>query len=144
EIEIVRLLLSLAVLCVLTPCATAADLFPERIKPFAGKYCTSCHNKEKTRGELDLTRYTRDIDVSSDFRRWNHVLEFVRKGAKPPNDKPQPTIEERKAVVAAIESILLVEARKRAGDPGVVLPRRLSTTEYDLSIRDITGIDLRA
>lgn len=139
-----RLLLSLAVLSALTPWARGADLLPERIKPFAEKYCNSCHNKEKPRGELDLTRYTRDADVSSDFRRWNHVLEFVRKGAMPPNDKPQPTIEERKAVVAAIESILLVEARKRAGDPGVVLPRRLSATEYDLSIRDITGVALRA
>src|SRR5262249_37188881 len=71
-------------------------------------------------------------------------LEFVRKGAMPPSDKLQPTIEERKAVVATIESILLVEARKHAGDPGVVLPRRLSTAEYDLSIRDLTGIDLRS
>jgi hypothetical protein len=62
----------------------------------------------------------------------------------PPNDKPQPTLEERKTFIAAIESILLVEARKNAGDPGVVLPRRLSTTEYDLSIRDITGVTLRA
>ncbi len=144
ETENVRLLLSLVVFSAVTPWATGADLFPERIKPFAEKYCNSCHNKEKPRGELDLTRYTRDLDVTSDFRRWNHVLEFVRKGAMPPNDKLQPTIEERKAVVAAIESILLVEARKHAGDPGVVLPRRLSTTEYDLSIRDITGIPLRA
>ncbi|HEX3147870.1 MAG TPA: DUF1592 domain-containing protein [Gemmataceae bacterium] len=139
-----RLLLPLAVLSAVTPWATGADSFQERIKPFAEKYCKGCHNKEKPRGELDLTRYTRDVDVTSDFRRWNHVLEFVRKGAMPPNDKPQPTIEERKTVVAAIESILLVEARKHAGDPGVVLPRRLSTTEYDLSIRDLTGFDLRA
>lgn len=139
-----RLFLSLIVLSACTTRAAAADLFPERIKPFAAKYCNSCHNKEKPRGELDLTRYTNDNDVSADFRRWNHVLEFVRKGAMPPNDKPQPTLEERKAVVTAIESILLVEARKRAGDPGVILPRRLSATEYDLSIRDITGIPLRA
>jgi hypothetical protein len=144
ETDNLRLLLSLALFSAATPWATGADLFQERIKPFAAKYCKSCHNTERARGDLDLMRYTRDLDVTSDFRRWNHVLEFVRKGAMPPNDKPQPTIEERKAVVAAIESILLVEARKHAGDPGVVLPRRLSTAEYDLSIRDITGIDLRA
>lgn len=119
-------------------------MFPERIEPFARKYCNSCHSKEKPRGELDLTRYSRDRDVASDFRRWNHVLEFIRKGAMPPSDKPQPTIEERKAVVEVIESILLVEARKHAGDPGVVLPRRLSSTEYDLSIRDLTGLPIRA
>ena len=139
-----RLLVSLVAFGAVTPWATGADLVQERIKPFAEKYCNSCHNKEKPRGEQYVTKYTRDLDVTSDFRRWNHVLEFVRKGVMPPNDKLQPTIEERKAVVAAIESILLVEARKHAGDPGVILPRRLSTTEYDLSIRDITGIALRA
>jgi hypothetical protein len=137
-------LIALAVLSAASPRATGADLFQERIVPFAKKYCHSCHNKERAKGELDLTRYARDLDITSDFRRWNHVLEFVRKGSMPPNDKPQPTIEERKVFVEAIESILLVEARKHAGDPGVVLPRRLSTTEYDLSIRDITGIAMRA
>ena len=62
----------------------------------------------------------------------------------PPAGKLQPTLEERNAAVAAIEAILLVEARKHAGEPGVVLPRRLSTTEYDLSIRDLIGVPIRA
>ena len=46
-------------------------------------------------------------------------------------------------MVAAIESILISEARKHAGDPGVVLPRRLSNTEYNLAVRDLTGFDIR-
>ena len=121
-----------------------ADVFQERIEPFARKYCHGCHNKQKPRGELDLTRYAQDRDVISDFRRWNNVVEFIRKGEMPPEDRLQPTLEERNAAVAAIESILLVEARKNAGDPGSVLPRRLSITEYDLSIRDLTGVPIRA
>ena len=82
--------------------------------------------------------------MTSDFRHWNNVIEFIRKGQMPPRSKLQPTLEERDAVVAAIEAILLVEAKKNAGDPGIVLPRRLSTTEYDLSIRDLTGVAIRA
>src|SRR5436190_8773546 len=122
-----------------------ADVFQEKIEPFAKKYCHTCHNKKLAKGELDLTRYTRDGDVTSDFRRWNSVIEFIRKGDMPPSDrKLQPTLEERAAVVGAIEAILLVEAKKHAGDPGVVLPRRLSTTEYDLSIRDLTGVVIHA
>jgi hypothetical protein len=121
-----------------------ADVFETRIAPFARKYCQACHNKKQAKGELDLTRYVRDGDVTSDFRRWHNVIEFIRKGEMPPSDTTQPTLEERTAVVAAIEAILLVEARKNAGDPGVVLPRRLSNTEYDLSIRDITGVAIPA
>ena len=35
------------------------------------------------------------------------------------------------------------QARKNAGDPGVVLARRLSNAEYDYTIRDLTGVDIR-
>lgn len=134
----------LLVLGAIAPSAQA-DVFQEKIEPFAKKYCHTCHNKKQAKGELDLTRYARDGDVASDFRRWNNVMEFVRKGEMPPSDrKLQPTLEERSAVVRAVEAILLVEAKKHAGDPGVVLPRRLSTTEYDLSIRDLTGVPIRA
>ncbi|WP_145092254.1 DUF1592 domain-containing protein [Anatilimnocola aggregata] len=126
------------------PRATAADLFQERVAPFAKKYCHNCHSKQQAKGELDLTRYGRDRDVTSDFRRWNSVVEFIRGGEMPPEDEPQPTLEERNAVVAAIETILIAEAKKHAGDPGIVLPRRLSNTEYELSLRDLTGVAIRA
>ena len=126
------------------PRETEANLFQERIEPFAKKYCQSCHNKKQAKGELDLTRYTNDREVTSDFRRWNNVVEFIRKGEMPPSDKLQPTLEDRNAIVGTIESILLVEAKKNAGDPGVVLPRRLSNAELDLSIRDLTGMAIKA
>ena len=35
------------------------------------------------------------------------------------------------------------EARRNAGDPGLVLARRLSNAEYNNTIRDLTGADLR-
>ena len=35
------------------------------------------------------------------------------------------------------------EAERNAGDPGVVLARRLSNAEYDYTIRDLTGVDIR-
>jgi hypothetical protein len=137
-------LLALMALGAASPATVRADVFQERVETFAKKYCYNCHNKEKAKGDLDLTRFTRDRDVTSDFRRWHEVVEFVRKGQMPPSDSPQPTLEERNAAINAIEAILLVEAKKTAGDPGVVPPRRLSNTEYDLSIRDLTGVPIRA
>ena len=35
------------------------------------------------------------------------------------------------------------EARRNAGDPGPVLARRLSHAEFDYTIRDLTGVDIR-
>ena len=121
-----------------------ADGYQETILPHLHKYCVDCHQGEKAKGELDLTRYNSASDVSGSFRRWNNIIEFIRNGEMPPAEaKPQPTINERNAVVAAVEAILVAEAKKNAGDPGIVLPRRLSNTEYDLSIRDLTGVDVR-
>src|SRR5262245_21576948 len=64
--------------------AARADVFQEKIEPFAKKYCHTCHNKKQAKGELDLTRFVKDGDVSGDFRRWNNVFEFIRKGEMPP------------------------------------------------------------
>jgi len=122
----------------------ADDLFAQQIAPFAKKYCVGCHNAKQARGELDLTRATKTQDVVRDFRRWHGVLEFVQKGEMPPEDaRQQPTLAERNALLGAIKTILVQEAKKHAGDPGIILPRRLSNTEYDLSIRDLTGVDVR-
>ena len=35
------------------------------------------------------------------------------------------------------------EAQLHAGDPGIVLARRLSNAEYDYTIRDLTGVDIQ-
>ena len=123
--------------------AWGGDAFVDLFQPFAVKHCQRCHEGEKVRGEFDLGRYAKSPDVTADFRRWSHVIEFIRDGKMPPDDEPQPTIDERKQAISVLERILLEEAEKHAGDPGPILPRRLSNTEYDRSIRDLTGVDIQ-
>ena len=120
-----------------------ADEYQDKIQPYMQTYCKECHAGAEAKGELDLTKFSTSADVIDSFRHWKHIIEFVREGEMPPEDAKQPTITENNQVVAAIEAILISEARKHAGDPGVVLPRRLSNTEYNLAVRDLTGFDLR-
>ena len=61
----------------------------------------------------------------------------------PPAQAKQPPVEARRQVIAWIEAMRRSEARKNAGDPGVVLARRLSNAEYNYTIRDLTGVDIR-
>src|SRR5205085_3132768 len=61
----------------------------------------------------------------------------------PPKGKPRPTPGERQRLIAWARGVLDAEARARAGDPGHVPLRRLSNAEYDCTIRDLTGVDLR-
>ena len=44
---------------------------------------------------------------------------------------------------ARIKALREDESRRNAGDPGTVLARRLSNAEFDYTIRDLTGVDIR-
>ena len=50
---------------------------------------------------------------------------------------------QRKQLRDWARSYLDAEARANAGDPGSVVLRRLSNVEYDNTVRDLTGVDLR-
>ncbi len=107
------------------------------------EYCVKCHNGETSEGELNLTRYKTVESLGEHFRQWEHVVTFLRKREMPPEDEKQPSAELRGEMVATLQRLLAQEAEKLAGDPGVVLPRRLSNAEYDYTIRDLTGVDIQ-
>ena len=124
--------------------ARADDPFRERIVPFVQKFCVECHNSDLSEAELNLGRYTSAEMAAEDFRQWEHVITFVQRGEMPPKSaKRQPSLEQRAEILKTLRTVLDNEARKLAGDPGVVLPRRLSNAEYDYTIRDLTGVDIR-
>jgi hypothetical protein len=82
--------------------------------------------------------------VGEAFRQCEHVVTFLEKKDMPPADAPrQPPAAERAAIVRAIHDVLQSEARRVAGDPGTVLPRRLTNAEYNYTVRDLTGVDIR-
>ncbi|MBA4065738.1 MAG: hypothetical protein C0501_18870 [Isosphaera sp.] len=123
--------------------ARAADPFQDKVVPFLNTYCVQCHTRQKPSGDLDLTKFTSSAKLLEDFRQWEHVVTFLRKEEMPPAKAKQPTAESRAEVIATLERVLLSEARKLAGDPGAVPPRRLSNAEYDYTILDLTGADIR-
>jgi Protein of unknown function (DUF1592)/Protein of unknown function (DUF1588)/Protein of unknown function (DUF1587)/Protein of unknown function (DUF1585)/Protein of unknown function (DUF1595)/Planctomycete cytochrome C len=118
--------------------------FGDTVRPFVDSYCVGCHGKDKPKGDLDLTVYTTADAVTKDLGQWEVVLEQLKSGTMPPaKAKRHPNDEMRRGVVDWIQAIRKHEAKRNAGDPGRVLARRLSNAEYDLTIRDLTGVDLR-
>jgi mono/diheme cytochrome c family protein len=118
--------------------------FTSIVRPFLEAHCFACHGKEKQKGKLDLTSYPTLETVIADFRRWDVVMEKLKAGEMPPEDADRPpTPELRRGVIDWIQSVRRHEAQRNAGDPGPVLARRLSNAEYDYTIRDLTGADLR-
>ena len=119
------------------------EQYPGKIFPLVQKYCVGCHSTAETKGELDLQRFATAADVRGDTRAWQKVLLRLRDGEMPPKKKPQPSTDERSRLIDWSEKYLLADARERAGDPGLVLMRRLTRAEHNYTIHELTGVDLR-
>ncbi len=118
--------------------------FESTIRPFIETYCLDCHSAEKPKADFDLSPYDNLKAVVRDHAHWEMVLEKLQIGDMPPKKaKQHPAPAQSQAVVAWILEMRRHEAEKNAGDPGPVLARRLSNAEYDRTIRDLTGVDLR-
>jgi len=70
-------------------------------------------------------------------------MERIERQEMPPKPVPQPPADRRQKVVEWVKAVRADELRKSAGDPGPVLARRLSNSEYNYTIRDLTGVDLK-
>lgn len=124
----------------------AADLerrFTATVRPFLQTYCVSCHGKNQPQAQLDLSSWTGMAAVARQFPHLSLTLEKLRSGEMPPKGARQPPAAQRQAVANWIRAMRKYEAERTAGDPGPVLARRLSNAEYDYSILDLTGQDLR-
>jgi hypothetical protein len=116
--------------------------FAQTVRPFVTSYCVGCHSGASPAAQFDLKAYAGLSDVLREYPRWNLVLEKLEAGQMPPKPMKQPPAEARQAVIDWIKSVRADEARRNAGDPGIVLARRLSNSEYDYTIRDLTGVDI--
>ena len=118
--------------------------FEATVRPFLNDYCLSCHGTSKQESRFDLSPFTSLETVRADPGHWQLVLTRLRAGEMPPEDAPKrPSTEQRDVIVRWIEALRKHEAEVNAGDPGPVPARRLTNTEYDYTIRDLTGVDLR-
>lgn len=118
--------------------------FEQVVRPFLNDHCLACHGPTRQEAKLDLSGATSIASVVKDHRIWETVLDRIEAEEMPPEKvKKQPSAADRKRVIDWIRAIRDREAKKNAGDPGPVLARRLSNAEYDNTIRDLIGVDIR-
>ncbi|OYW09181.1 MAG: hypothetical protein B7X34_07255 [Acidobacteriia bacterium 12-62-4] len=117
--------------------------FTETVQPFLATYCVSCHSGSAPAAQLNFKGYSTLADVVKDHPRWALVAERLKAGDMPPKPMKHPEPAANKRVIDWVEAVRHHEARKNAGDPGIVLARRLSNAEYNYAVRDLTGVDIR-
>ena len=125
-----------------TPAPPIDQQFEQTVRPFVGKYCVACHSGKTAPAQFDLKSYTSVDMVTDDFARWALLAERLKAKEMPPKPMPPPPANEAQQVIDWVAAVRAAEIKKAAGDPGVVLARRLSNAEYDYTIRDLTGQDM--
>ncbi|MBI4601365.1 MAG: DUF1592 domain-containing protein [Planctomycetes bacterium] len=124
-----------------TPASDVPAGFAERVRPFLERHCTACHDAEKHKGDLVLD--ARDgAAAAREPGTWEKVLARLEAGEMPPPKRPRPDPGELEAVAEWIRGLLAGHASSPP-DPGRVTLRRLNRAEYDNTLRDLLGIDLR-
>ena len=117
--------------------------FTETVQPYVTKYCVGCHSGTTPAASLDLKGFTSMDAVVRDYPRWASVHDRLAAKEMPPKPMPAPPAEASQKVLDWIVAVRAEELRRNAGDPGPVPVRRLSNSEFNYTIRDLTGVDMQ-
>src|SRR4051812_45437030 len=115
--------------------------FDQRIHPLLKQYCFTCHSSEKHKGDFDMERFSSLAEVKRHPKVWQDVAEKLANKEMPPEEKPQPTPQEKERISQWVMAVLDAIGQEHAGDPGPVVLRRLSNAEYTYTVRDLTGVE---
>ncbi|MDO7678253.1 MAG: DUF1592 domain-containing protein [Pirellulales bacterium] len=120
-----------------------AETFDGDVQPFLKKYCFDCHEGDQAEGGVSMASYAEVTAKNTDRVHWQKILRQLQGKVMPPKDSPQPDESQRKNIMVWIESFALMPDCSKGERPGRVTLRRLNRAEYNNTIRDLFGIDIK-
>jgi hypothetical protein len=118
--------------------AAEQDAFAVKIQPLIQKYCQRCHNVDEMTSGIRVDQLDGSLEDRHLFL-WKDILKQVEDEAMPPEDEPQPTVQERKVLVDWIQQALITARSRNAAKNGSV--RRLTVAQYRNTLRDLLGLE---
>ncbi len=141
---LIMLALAFAVIdeAVATPHEQPTKEFEDRVSPLLRQYCYHCHGPDEQEAGLRTDVLNPDLIDGEDGEHWEEVLNQLNLGDMPPEDAKQPSARERATITdwVAAQMRHATEVRRSTGGRNVV--RRLTTYEYNNTMRDLLGLDL--
>jgi mono/diheme cytochrome c family protein len=125
------------------PPARSGAGFDTVVKPFLAQNCFTCHGNKKQENDLNLQSFDTRASLIDHREQWDEVIGKLRRGEMPPLEEEQPPEEQRQAVAAWLARELERIDAATPLDPGRVTARRLNRTEYNNTIKELLGVDLR-
>ena len=113
---------------------------PAHLQQFGKEFCFKCHGAEKQKGDFNFEPHAAKADVLADRKAWEKIAELLENREMPPEDKPQPSEDQRQALIRWIDQ-QLTAGDASASNPGRVTLRRLNNEEFRNTIRDLLAVD---
>ena len=110
------------------------------VSTLVNKNCAGCHNAKVTSGDVNLSG-THDFDGEREL--WERVTAKMKSGEMPPPGAPKPPAADIAAVTKWLEGEFLRQDRATKPDAGRASARRLNRPEYNNTVRDLLGVDIR-
>ena len=115
--------------------------FKSDVAPLLKNFCVKCHAGEKPKAGINLSALPDLASVQKSRKTWDRVREALDTGTMPPEDTIQPSDEQSKKAVHALQAMLSKVDCRLQNDPGRVTLRRLNRAEYRNTVRDLVGVD---
>src|SRR5712671_3782197 len=125
------------------PSAAAAVTPASSPRRLLDRYCVTCHNERLKTADLRLDR----IDVAnpgSSADVWEKVVRKVHTGTMPPPNMPQPSQDDRRALLTWLETSLDAASAATPNPGRTETLRRLNRTEYQNAVKDLLALDIDA
>jgi hypothetical protein len=140
-----RLAIASVLLLGLTSTAFAQDAmdFRTKIKSFVAEHCIDCHGLDVHKANLRLDTLAVDLIDESIFAKWTKVHDKVAAGKMPPPKSARPPKAEVDDFTKTLRQKLHDASLDRQRTKGRVLLRRLNSTEYENTLRELVGTKVR-
>ncbi len=123
--------------------APVPTAFETSVQPFLADHCYDCHDARRHKGNLNLEKFQTTTAVAADPDTWDLVLQKLRTGEMPPEDEIRPDPEDLARITTWIGHEVDAADAAAPPRPGHVVLRRLNRAEYNNTVRDLVGVDLR-
>lgn len=117
--------------------------FAADIVPLLQSACVDCHSNEEASGDLNLQSLMSEQPLVVNRSHWLNVIAQLKSRSMPPAGEPAPKEADRQRLVAYLSNAIHNFDYATVWSPGYEPARRLTHEEYNNTVRDLFGVDLR-
>ena len=126
-----------------TPAKKTYD-YQADVLPILKVRCIECHGPKKQEGKIRLDTLATDfIQNRAAAETWHDASNMLKRGEMPPEDAKELTNDQRRTLIRWIDTNLQSAVEAGADYSGQVVLRRLNRLEYQHTMADLLGLEMK-